>query len=122
MDTAYDDTDIIVLHRFFDKYADKVGKELLSTAKVEDEEVDSELATGAGKRLWNSICNALVDHNQASVIPVSSALTSDDHPEYLDLMARYNNRDTTPVAHLFVPAATKVSLMIPPVAPFLNQW
>ena len=33
LDTAYDDTDIIVLHRFFDKYADKVGKELLSTAK-----------------------------------------------------------------------------------------
>ncbi|KAI0686496.1 hypothetical protein BC835DRAFT_1523052 [Cytidiella melzeri] len=107
LDTAYDDTDIIVLHRFFDKHADKVGKELLSSTQPEDGDVDD--TSGAGKRLWNSICNALVDTTQASVIPVSSTLPSAEHSEFLDLMARYSHRDTSAVKHLFVPATVKGS-------------
>lgn len=95
------------MHRFFDKHADKVGKELLSSTHADEEDVDD--ATGAGKRLWNSICNALVDTTQASVIPVMSTASSTEHQDYLDLMARYSHRDTSPVSHLFVPAVTKVS-------------
>ncbi|KAI0089247.1 hypothetical protein BDY19DRAFT_1089227 [Irpex rosettiformis] len=110
LDTAYDDTDIIVLHRFFDKHADKVGKELLSSSQPEEEDVDD--ASGAGKRLWNSICNALVDTTQASVIPIMSTASSAEQHEYRDLMARYSHRDTSPVKHLFVPAATKGSTAV----------
>ena len=95
-----------MLHRFFDKHADKVGKELLSSTQLEEEDVDD--ASGAGKRLWNSICNALVDTTQASIIPVMSTATSAEQHEYQDLMARYSHRDTSPVKHLFVPAITKV--------------
>ncbi|KAI0340881.1 hypothetical protein BDW22DRAFT_1485833 [Trametopsis cervina] len=107
LDTAYDDTDVIVVHRFFDKHADKVGKELLSSTQPEDDDTDD--ATGAGKRLWNSICNALVDTTQSSVIPVMSTLSSKEHPEYLDLMSRYSHRDTTAVQQLFVPVTMRDS-------------
>ncbi|KAK7006126.1 hypothetical protein R3P38DRAFT_3214187 [Favolaschia claudopus] len=36
LDTTSDDTDIIVLHRYFHKHADKIGKELLSLSKPSD--------------------------------------------------------------------------------------
>ncbi len=37
LETAYDEYDIIILHRFFDKYADKIGKGLLSSSKPSDQ-------------------------------------------------------------------------------------
>ena len=103
LDTPFDETDAIVLQRFFDKHADKVGKELLSTTQP-DEGGDDELASGAGKKLWNSICTALVDTSQISIIPTKSELTSEEHNEYQDLMQRYHYRDTTSLEHLFTPA------------------
>ena len=40
LDTPFDDTDAIVLQRFFNKHVDKVGKELLSTTQVDDGDED----------------------------------------------------------------------------------
>ncbi|KAL4251095.1 Ras-GAP domain-containing protein [Abortiporus biennis] len=102
LDTAYDDTDTIILHRFFDKHADKIGKELLSASKPSDHTNDHGIN---GKSSWQAICAAIVENTTPLASPAVSNLTSRDHPEYLDLMARYNHRDTAPVHHLFVEAS-----------------
>ncbi len=107
LDTAYDDTDNIVLHRFFERHADKVGKELLSSSsKAVEPEADDDKGTGSGKRSWNAICNALIENSQASLIPTISNTPSSNHPEFLDLLSRYGHRDTSSVRDLFVPVAT----------------
>ncbi|KDQ64130.1 hypothetical protein JAAARDRAFT_118551 [Jaapia argillacea MUCL 33604] len=94
----YDDTDTIVLHRFFEKHADKVGKELLSLSKPAtegDPAVD-------GKQAWDALCAALVDLGQPLEVPRLSPLTSSEHRDYHDLMSRYNHRSTDSVRDLFV--------------------
>lgn len=106
MDTAFDETDAIVLDRFFEKHADKVGKELLSITKADEEIEEDELSSGIGKKLWNTICSALIDTNLAALIPAKSELSSDKHEEYRSLMARYQHRDTTSVKDLFQAADT----------------
>ena len=106
LDTAYDDTDNFVLQRFFERHADKVGKELLSASTKPSEEGDDDKGTGSGKRSWNAICNALVENTQASLVPTVSTFGSRDHPEYLELLSRYSHRDTSSVQHLFAPANT----------------
>lgn len=105
LDTPFDETDAIVLHRFFDKHADKVGKELLSTSKADDA-AEEGLETAPGKRLWGNICSSLIDGNQSAMIPQKSELTSDQHEEYRALMSRFNHRDTSSIQHLFAPADT----------------
>lgn len=112
LDTPWDETDVVVLHRFFDKHADKVGKELLSTTKPSDDG-DDELTTGSNKRMWNVVCNALVDTSHVSVIPQLSDFPSESHSDYKDLMRRYQHRDTMSVRLLFQPAiTTKVIIYI----------
>ncbi|KAH8096624.1 hypothetical protein BXZ70DRAFT_945419 [Cristinia sonorae] len=99
LDTAYDDTDNLLLHRFFDKHADKIGKELLSGSKPTDQATD-----GDAKTSWQAICEAIVENNTESSAPELATLTSRDHPPYLDLMARCGHRDMTSVQDLFVEA------------------
>lgn len=96
---TYDDTDTIVLHRFFSKHADKVGKELLSFMKPSAEGDPSMIN---GKRSWDALCSALVDLGQPIEVPRLSAMSSLDHREYLDLMARYDRADVTAVRDIFV--------------------
>jgi neurofibromin 1 len=96
---TYDDTDTIVLHRFFSKHADKVGKELLSFMKPSAE---GDLSMINGKRSWDALCSALVDLGQPIEVPRLSAMSSLDHREYLDLMARYDRADVTAVRDIFV--------------------
>ncbi|RPD66792.1 hypothetical protein L226DRAFT_452976 [Lentinus tigrinus ALCF2SS1-7] len=108
LERTYDDTDTIVLHRFFEKHADKIGKELLSSSKVSAEKMTPEAETQAanGKRAWDALCAALVELGQPLESPKMSTLTSREHREYLDLMARCDRRDTTTVQELFVEGAT----------------
>jgi hypothetical protein len=98
---TYDDTDTIVLHRFFSKHADKVGKELLSFMKPSAEGDPSAIN---GKRAWDALCSALVDLGQPIEVPRLSAMSSSDHREYLDLVARYDRNDVTAVRDIFVEA------------------
>ena len=100
----HDDTDTIVLHRFFDKHADKVGKELLSVHKAPAE--GGESAALAGKRAWDSICTALVDLGQPIDVPRHSPLTSAQHTDFRELMSRYSRRSTASVRDLFVETYT----------------
>ncbi|KAF8506037.1 hypothetical protein F5888DRAFT_1937943 [Russula emetica] len=98
---TYDDTDTIVLHRFFSKHADKVGKELLSFMKPSAE---GDPSTINGKRAWDVLCSALVDLGQPIEVPRLSAMSSLEHREYLDLVARYDRADVTAVRDIFVEA------------------
>ena len=99
---TYDDTDTIVLHRFFSKHADKVGKELLSFMKPSAE---GDISAINGKRAWDALCNALVDLGQPIEVPRLSAMSSSEHWEYLDLVARYDRADVTAVRDIFVEAS-----------------
>jgi hypothetical protein len=93
-----DDTDTIVLHRYFEKHADKIGKELLSLSKIN--EVDQTAISG--KRSWDGLCAALVDLGQAPEVPRLFSYSSSEHREYLDLISRYAYRNTDAVRDIFV--------------------
>ncbi|KAG6919754.1 hypothetical protein DXG01_001588 [Tephrocybe rancida] len=97
--TTSDDTDIVVLHRFFDKHADKIGKELLSLSRAS---ADPEAMSINGKRAWDGLCALLVDHGAPLKIPVLSTLPHHQHPEYLALMTRYAGKDTLQVENIFL--------------------
>ncbi|TFK24729.1 hypothetical protein FA15DRAFT_406917 [Coprinopsis marcescibilis] len=75
-----DETDIIVLHRFFDKHADKIGKELLSLSKPSSE----------------------VDLGTPLEVPRPSQYYSSEHHEFLDLMAEMSGRSVNRVKELFM--------------------
>ncbi|TCD61394.1 Ras GTPase activating protein ira2 [Steccherinum ochraceum] len=100
LDTAYDDTDNLLLHRFFDKHADKIGKELLSASKI----TDPLASDGDAKTSWQAICEAIVENNTETAAPQLATLGSREHQPYLDIMAKCGHRDTSSVHHLFVEA------------------
>ena len=101
-----DDTDAIVLHRFFHKHADKIGTELLSFSNPPSPEGDSTNVTG--KQVWDELCALLVDLGPPMDAPRLSHLTSDEHKEYADLMARQANRNTASVEGLFIETDIRV--------------
>ncbi|KAF5369620.1 hypothetical protein D9757_010458 [Collybiopsis confluens] len=92
--TASDDTDIIVLHRFFEKHADKIGKELLSISKPSGEGDNSAIN---GKRAWDGLCTLLVDLGPPLDVPKASHADRKDHRNYKDLMSRYADKSTDSV-------------------------
>ena len=94
----YDDTDSIVLHRFFDKHADKVGKELLSLSRPSE----ADASAVNGKKAWDALCAALVDLDSAIPPPQPSSLNSSSLEGYIDFMEAHMDEDTSSVAHLFV--------------------
>ncbi|THH13571.1 hypothetical protein EW146_g6666 [Bondarzewia mesenterica] len=99
-----DDTDGIVLHRFFQTHADVVGRELLTTSKLSG---DGDASVINGKRAWDALCAILVDLGQAIEIPRLSSMPSSEHREFIDLMSRNNNRDTSTVRDIFVETFTE---------------
>lgn len=88
-----------MLHRFFDKHADKIGKELLSLSKPSSE---GDKSAVNGKRAWDGLCALLVDLGPPLEVPRPSNYTSQEHGEYIDLMADYHGRNTSRVKELFV--------------------
>jgi len=81
-----------VLHRFFQKHADRIGKELLSHS--------------------SNFCALLVDLGPPLEVPRLSTLDSSSHREYLEFMSKYMNRSTTPVEQIFMETVIKVWCMI----------
>jgi hypothetical protein len=100
--TTSDDTDIIVLHRFFQTHADKIGKELLSFSKPSSEGEEESSAAAGGKTSWDALCAILIDLGEALEVPRLSLAPSSEHREYIDLMTRYANRNTDAVRDIFV--------------------
>lgn len=95
---TFDESDAIVLHRFFEKHADKVGKELLSSSKPSKE---GEAAAIGGKRAWDSLCASLVEMGLAAGIPQPSSLAATDFDDFLEFMARNTDRNMESVRDLF---------------------
>jgi neurofibromin 1 len=97
--TTSDETDIIVLHRFFDKHADKIGKELLSLSKPS---ADGDPSAVSGKIAWDGLCALIVDLGTPLDAPQLSSSTSSDHRDYIDLLSRFAYRSTASVQDMFV--------------------
>lgn len=96
--TTVDDTDAIVLHRFFVAQYDKIGKELLSQGKSSNED-DS---ASEGKQAWDAVCAAILDVGPALEIPQLSSTPRIDHEGYIDLMKRYSHRNSDAMREIFV--------------------
>jgi neurofibromin 1 len=111
---SVDDTDTIVLHRFFHKYNDKIGKELLSQAKPANEE-DSAIADGS-REAWGSLCTALVDIGMPLEVPQLSLLPRSEHGGYKNLMARYAQQDSDAIRDIFVETS------LPQVSPAVHDF
>lgn len=92
-----EESDSIILHRFCNRHADKIGKELLSTPNTS---ADGD-ASLHGKQAWDGLCTLLVDLGQPFDVPRPSRLRSAEHEEYNTLMSRYDGRDTTGLQDLF---------------------
>ncbi|EIN11059.1 hypothetical protein PUNSTDRAFT_51619 [Punctularia strigosozonata HHB-11173 SS5] len=101
--TTYDDTDTVVLHRFFEKHADKIGKELLSLppgmAQPDSAAVENKVA-------WTDLCGALVDLGQPLDVPSLSPNSTIDHRDFLELMARSQHRNVDSVREIFIDASS----------------
>ena len=100
----FDETNAIVLHRFFEKHADKVGKELLSLSKSSKE---GEAAVIGGKKAWDTLCAALVEMGQPLDVPRLTPETSASYDLYREFMARHADRSTDAVSSMFTEVATK---------------
>ncbi|KAJ7458402.1 hypothetical protein B0H11DRAFT_187286 [Mycena galericulata] len=96
--TTSDDTDIIVLHRYFHKHADKIGKELLSLTKPSD----NDPSVISGKHAWDELCGLLVELGTPLDIPKLSSASSHEHRDYTDLMTRHAHRSTESVKEIFL--------------------
>ncbi|KAJ6532260.1 hypothetical protein DFH09DRAFT_1370329 [Mycena vulgaris] len=100
--TTSDDTDIIVLHRYFHKHADKIGKELLSLSKPSD----NDPSAISGKHAWDELCGLLVELGTPLDIPKLSSASSHEHRDYTELMARHTHRNTESVKGIFLETDT----------------
>lgn len=96
--TTADDTDTIVLHRFYAKHGDKIGKDLLSQGKLPNDDDNSQ----GGKDVWIQLCAALMDIGDPLEVPQPSPFICSDHEEYIDLMSRHQHRNTDHVKDIFV--------------------
>ncbi|KAL1727572.1 hypothetical protein EV714DRAFT_253754 [Schizophyllum commune] len=98
-----DSSDVIVLHRFFHKHADKIGKELLSIAKPN---VEANSAAVNGKHAWDDLCGWLVDLGQPMQPPQASTAKSHEHGKYIDLLSKYASRTSRVGEDIFIPVET----------------
>jgi hypothetical protein len=101
--TACDESDILVLHRFFEKHIDKLGKEILSIEKGREQEGPAP----APSTLWNDLCEAIVETSHPNDPPQLSTETSKDHGAFLDLMDRFSDRSVAGVQNVFVESMTE---------------
>ncbi|KAG8833280.1 Ras GTPase activating protein ira2 [Serendipita sp. 399] len=102
--TSYDEADSIVLHRFFHRSADKVGKELLSFARLSTDEGGNQ----TGKQTWDNLCSTLVEMGQPITIPPPSKELASNHLFYQEFMRANEHRSIEPVKDLFI------ALPVPP--------
>lgn len=95
--SSYDEADAIVLHRFFHRFADKVGKELLGFSRMS---MDDE-ASQTGKQTWDNLCSTLVEMGQPVTIPPPSKDMISQHQLYQEFMRTHEHRSKDLVRDLF---------------------
>ncbi|KIO22012.1 hypothetical protein M407DRAFT_28426 [Tulasnella calospora MUT 4182] len=101
---AYDETDHMILHRFFRTNADKVGKELLSYPNHPSSR-ESEQASASGKQTWDVLCATLVEIGEPLEIPRPTPLNATQHMRFRDFIQRNGQRNMDGVKDIFLSPA-----------------
>lgn len=96
--TTADETDAIVLHRFFNKHGEKIGKELLSRGNA----VNSVDSAPDAKGTWFKLCEARVGMGSPEKVPEYSTSHRDEHLGYIGLMESYMHRNLESMQDIFV--------------------
>ncbi|KAG9015978.1 Ras GTPase activating protein ira2 [Tulasnella sp. 427] len=104
---AYDETDHMILHRFFRSNADKVGKELLSYPTYPPSR-ESEQTAANGKQTWDVLCATLVEIGEPLEIPKPIPLNAAQHGRFRDFMQRNGQRNMDGVKEIFLCPASPV--------------
>lgn len=97
MGLSYDESDMIILHRFFQKQTDKIGRVILVSA-------GSKESPNGNKRDWDKICDILLDAGSALDPPNTTNQPSNQHQIFRSLMAKHGHKNTEPVRDIFVKA------------------
>ena len=97
---AYDETDHLLLHRFFRVNADKIGKELLSYPSAPGR--DPEIAGVSGKQTWDVLCATLVEIGDPEEIPPPTGPPLSQNMKFKDFLAKAAHRNTDGVRDIFV--------------------
>lgn len=87
-----------MLHRFFQKHADKVGKVLLSLSRMTN---SHDAAAASGKRTWDYFCNLLMELGVALEPPTLTDKPSNKHQAFERFMAKNRHRNMDPVREIF---------------------
>lgn len=101
---AYDETDHMILHRFFRNNADKIGKELLSYPSHPSSR-ESEQASASGKQTWDVLCATLVEIGEPLEIPRPTPLNAAQHLRFRDFIQRNGQRNMDGVKDIFLSPA-----------------
>jgi hypothetical protein len=101
--STYDETDQMILHRFFDANTDKVGKDLLSVS-VASHSQDPH-PNVSGKPTWEALCATLVEMGEPMQIP-KELLRSNQRSRFIELLNRNAHRNTDAVKDIFFETAT----------------
>ncbi|KAG8981934.1 Ras GTPase activating protein ira2 [Tulasnella sp. 425] len=101
---AYDETDHMILHRFFRTNADKVGKELLSYPGHPSSR-EAEPASASGKQTWDVLCATLVEIGEPLEIPRPTPLGAAQHMRFRDFIQRNGQRNMDGVKDIFLSPA-----------------
>lgn len=110
---AYDETDHMLLHRFFRVNADKVGKELLSYPSVPASR-ESEQAIAGGKQTWDVLCATLVEIGDPLEIPKPPMIASAAHVRFQEFLQKNAHRNMDSVKDVFLaPVGPQVSARLP---------
>lgn len=97
---AYDETDHLLLHRFFRVHADKIGKELLSYTGASAR--DPEHASAGGKQTWDVLCATLVEIGDPQEIPPPNGTSSAQNTRFKEFLAKNGHRNTDGVRDIFL--------------------
>ena len=94
----YDETDSLVLHRFFQTHSEKIGKELLGLKRPA---VDDRSRFTSGKDAWDAVCAKLVELGAALETPILNNQSSSRHGPYQQFMHRNRDHSTDTLNEVF---------------------
>lgn len=100
----YDEADSIFMHYFFAHHADRVGKELLSPAKIMQDSDGNGFIKG--KLMWDRLCATLVEVGQVIDRPTQASDPTSTNQLLAAHLKRYRHYDVSNVDHLFFPLPT----------------